>query len=82
MIIGTRTKFMFAFSALTPLRFVIFALQIKFGLRTYSRRFALFSVPYQDLLYALFFLGSAAFVFSLSLIRDNRSPGRPRWLSQ
>jgi hypothetical protein len=43
----------------------------------------LFSVPYQDLLEILFFVGISAFTLSIfSLARDNCTRNRIPWLNQ
>jgi hypothetical protein len=84
--VGTRTKSLLLASALSPLTVLSFVIEVKLDFRAYSpptRGFVLFSVPYQDLLEILFFVGVFAFIlFIFSLARDNRIPNRISWLNQ
>ena len=83
--IGTRTKYFFFVSALSPLSILIFLLELKLGFTAYSRskRFELFHVPYQNVLEVLFFVGVFTFVLSIfSLVRDNRTRNRTPWLNR
>jgi hypothetical protein len=84
--IRARTKVFFIASALSPLSVLTFIAEVKLNLATYSpsnKGFALFNVPYQNLLEVLFFVGILAFILSIfSMVRDNRSPTRIPWLNQ
>jgi hypothetical protein len=83
--VGTRTKFLLLASALSPFSVLAFVVEVRLNLTAYSppRGFVLFSVPYQDLLEILFFVGISAFTLSIfSLARDNCTRNRIPWLNQ